>query len=351
MTLDSESTYERYDPSGMRDRLARFPEYCLSAWGDAASLAVPSGYRDASSLIVAGMGGSAVMGDLLGDLAAHEGSVPVSTCRGYGLPSYVGRESLVIVSSYSGDTEEALSCFEQAVQEGAMVVAVTRGGKLKARSDELGIPVLEVPVAGEPRTALPYTFVASLSLLSSLGLVQAKADDLEGAVRAMNEILPSWDVSSPTVDNEAKQIATDLQGRIVGVYGSGLVSGVAYRWKTQLNENAKAWAFAEDLPELNHNSVEGYSAEGFIGKVFVVLLRSAFTDERIVRRYKLTQDLLERSGVPCRLIRGRGSSPLADILETTLLGDFTSFYLAMLNRTDPSQTPALERVKASLGSM
>ena len=334
----------------MRDRLARYPGYCLRAWGDGASLTVPPGCRDVSTVIVAGMGGSAVMGDLLRDLAAHEGSLPISTCRGYGLPSNVGRDALVIVSSYSGDTEEALSCFEQALQEGAKVVAVTRGGTLKTRSDELGIPVLEVPVAGEPRTALAYTFVASLSLLSGLGLVQARSDDLHDAVRVMNEILPSWDISSPTVDNEAKQIAADLQGRIVGVYGSGLVSGVAYRWKTQLNENAKSWAFAEDLPELNHNSVEGYSAEEFIGKVFVVLLRSAFTDERIVRRYKLTQDLLERSGVPCRPVQGRGSSPLADILETTLLGDFTSFYLAMLNRTDPSQTPALERVKASLGS-
>ena len=332
----------------MGGRLAQFPPHCRRAWDDGASLAAPPSYRGVRGLVVAGVGGSAVMGDLLGDLSAHQRSLPITTCRGYRLPINVDDNTLVIASSYSGETEEVLSCFEEAVQRGAKVLSITHGSTLKARSEELGMPVLSVPVQGPPRTALAYTFVASLSLLSRLGLVDAKADDLEEAAGVMERLLASWSTTRPTADNEAKQVAADLQGKVVAVYGSGLLSGVAYRWKTQLNENAKTWAFAETLPELDHNSVEGYSSAELRGRLFVILLKSAFTDGGMARRYELTQGLLDDSGVPNRLIEGRGPSPLADILATTLLGDCVSFYLAMLNRTDPSMTPAIDRVKASL---
>ena len=349
MNLDDERTITTYDPSGMGQRLSQLAEQCGNAWDEGGSLPLPQDYGDVDHIVVAGMGGSAVMGDLLRDLAAYEGASPVSTCRDYRLPSGVGERSLVIASSYSGETEETLSCFTEALQRGAKVLTVAHGGHLMLRSEESRIPILPVPAVGEPRTALAYTFIASLAILCRLGLMKDKSHDVQEAVRASQDRLASWKPSSATADNEAKQIALDLQSKVIAVYGSGLLAGVAHRWKTQFNENSKTWSFAEVFPELDHNSVEGYSSAAELkDKMFVILLKSNRYDPRITRRYDVTQAALDEKGVPNRLVQAQEPNALADMLTTTFLGDFTSYYLALLNRTDPSETPILAGIKASL---
>ncbi len=351
MTLDNPQTYRRLDPSGMEGRIANLPRQCRRAWQQASSLETPQSYRQVERIVVAGMGGSAIAGDLVADLASLEKAPPITSCRDYTLPSWVDSQTLVVVSSYSGETEEALSAFKEAVKAEAKIVATTQGGRLKELAETEGFPVLGMENSGEPRSALGYGLIGLLGLLSNLGLVEDKSKDVEEAAKTLEESLTIWGRATPTEKNEAKQLALELHGRLVVVYGAGLLASVARRWKTQFNENAKSWAFFEILPELDHNAVEGYAFPELIGNnAFVVLLISSYSHPRTELRYRFTQEALDKASVKQRVIKSLGENPLSQILSTILLGDFASYYLALLNGVDPSSTEVISYLKKRLQS-
>ncbi len=348
--LDDPSLYARLDPSGMGQRLASLPRQVRLAWRDARALSLPSSYRSVDKVVLVGMGGSGVGGDLLGDLLALEPAGPVfAVCRDYRLPSWVDAKTLVIASSYSGNTEETLACFRDALGRSAKVVAVTAGGHLQQEAQSHGVPLLSINYQGEPRSALGFSFLAPLALLQGLGLAPDQAAALEEAIILLEGVLRRYGPGQPAEGNEAKRLARDLEGRLVVVYGAGFLGGVARRWKTQINENAKGWAFAEALPELNHNAILGYQfPRALAAGVFVVLLHSPLLGGRVSARYPITMELLQRAGVPHQLVKVEGVAPLAQVLGAIALGDWTSYYLAVLNGVDPAPVEAIEYLKGRL---
>lgn len=346
--LDAPSTYEGLDSSRMCDRLASLPDQCRRAWDQGLAFALPQTHRSVRRVVVVGMGGSAVGGLLLSDLLDPEPAPPLTVCRTYSLPHHVGRDSLVLVSSYSGNTEETLSVFHQAQARGCKVVCLTSGGRLAEEARGRGIPLFTIPYQGEPRTALGFSLLAPLAILQGLGLVVDKTPQVEETLDVLRARVAELRQEVPLESNGAKTLARSLAGRITLVYGSGLLRGVAYRWKTQINENAKAWAVAEELPELDHNSIGGYQSPPLGDQVAVVFLSSAYLHPRVGLRYELTMEVLREAGIPYTLVNARGESPLAHILSTAVMGDYTSYYLAMLNGVDPSPIPTIDRLKRRL---
>jgi glucose/mannose-6-phosphate isomerase len=347
--LDDPRTFKRYDPEGMRNHLHRLPQLCQQAWQMALSFKLPPDYADIDKVLVLGMGGSAIGGDLAASLAQAEARLPVIVCRGYELPAFTDARTLVIASSYSGNTEETLASFERALKTEAKKLAITTGGRLKAMAQERGIPVFSFDYQAQPRAALPFSLLPILCFLSRLGLVSDKSPEVAETVPLLEGLSARIAETVPQAQNPAKQLASQLHNHLPVVYGAGITAEVAHRWKTQLNENSKAWAFHEVFPELNHNAVVGYQLpKELASSIVVVLLRSALLAERIQLRYRITIKLLERAGVGYQTIDGEGESPLSQMMSLVLFGDYTSYYLAMLYETDPSPVKAIDFLKQQL---
>lgn len=349
--LDDPEVYRRFDPSNMLGRIGELPQQCLKAWQSAMDFPLPPDYCGVDRVIILGLGGSAIGGDLVSALALEEGGPPVLVHRDYNLPPSVDEKALVIASSYSGNTEETLSSFAQALKTGAKKLAITTGGRLKALAEENGIPVFTFHYIAEPRAALGYGLFSILGLFQKLGLLSI-SEDIKRAIRVLEELSPKLDPRVPLDTNPAKRLATRLLGRLVLIYGAGILSKVALRWKTQFNENSKTWAFYECFPELNHNAVVGYRFPPWLAeKAFVVLLHSPSLHPRILVRYKVTAEILTDAGVEHEVIQAQGESPLSQLMSAVLLGDYVSYYLAMLNNIDPSPVAVIDYLKERLGKI
>lgn len=347
--LDDLKVYRQYDPEGMLVHLHRMPELCRQAWRITMNFDLPEDYREVSRVVILGMGGSAIGGDLVSNLVASEAKLPVIIHRGYNLPAFIDSQTLVIISSYSGMTEETLSSFEQALETDSKKLVITTGGRLKIIAEARNIPVFSFAYQAQPRAALPFSFLPILGFLQRLGFIRDKSADVTETVAALEKLSRRIDEGVSLSQNPAKQLASRLYGHLPVIYGAEILSEVAHRWKTQLNENSKAWAFYEVFPELNHNAVVGYRFPAELaGKIVVVLLQSADIPKRIRLRYRVTGRLLERAKVDYQVVEGEGTSRLSQIMSLVLLGDYVSYYLAILNRIDPSPVEAIDYLKEQL---
>lgn len=347
--LDDALAYSRFDPSGMRTFLHQFPAECRRAWQRVSHFRLPATYAGVDRVLIAGMGGSAAGGDIVRHLAATETKVPIWVHRDYGLPSFVDEDTLVIFSSYSGNTEETLSAFAASLSTPARKLVITTGGRLGYLAEQQGIPVLLMDYQSPPRAAFPHSFTSLLGILVRLGLLPDRSADWQETLLILDRLSAELIETTPLVSNHAKQLATRMQGSLAVIYGAELLSGVARRWKTQLNENSKTWAFCELFPELNHNAAVGYELPSWAKeKVFVVLLCSPSLHPRNILRYEATAELLTRAGINCEMVNPQGESPLAQVMSLVLLGDYLSFYLAILNRTDPTPIDSIDFVKSYL---
>jgi glucose/mannose-6-phosphate isomerase len=347
--LDSPEVHKKLDPSGMRERIRELPEQCLKAWQQALNFKLPSAYSKVSKVVILGMGGSAIGGDLSSSLAALESKVPISVCRDYTLPKFVDAKTLVIASSYSGMTEETLSAFEQALATPAEKLVVTTGGKLKAIAEQNKIPVFTINYVSPPRAALAHSFFPLLGILHKFDIVRDKSKDVAEMAQVLKNLQLTIDERCPLNSNSAKQLATKLYQHLAIIYGAGFLSPVALRWKTQINENSKAWAYHEILPELNHNAVVGYEFPAELTqRLFVVFLRSPDLHPRTLLRYKLTAEMLTQRKVNHEMVDARGESALAQMMSLVLFGDWVSYYLALLNETDPYPVKIIDFLKKRL---
>ncbi|MBI4340298.1 MAG: bifunctional phosphoglucose/phosphomannose isomerase [Chloroflexi bacterium] len=347
--LDTPEVYHRYDPTHMLGRIASLPDQCQQAWERGRAFRFPSRYARVDSVVFLGVGGSAIGGDLVAGMAQLENRLPVTVLRDYSVPSWVGPSTLAIASSYSGNTEETLSMYQQARERKACLAVVTGGGRLLALAQEQGVPLFRVSYQGEARSAIGYSFAAPLALLSQLGLLPHQNGEVMDAAQLLRELAEGLSPVVPSAQNLAKAIAVGLQGRLPVVYGAGFLSGVARRWKTQLNENSKVWAFYEELPEAGHNSVEGFALpQGAKDAAYVVLLHSYLLHRRVSAKYAAVEDLLMQQGVAYRQLDGVGDSALAHLLSSVLLGDYVSYYLAILNGVDPASQDVIDQLKRRL---
>jgi len=310
---------------------------------------LPRDYSKVNKVVILGMGGSAIGGDLVASLAVSEAKLPIIVYRGYDLPAFVDAQTLVIASSYSGMTEETLSSFEQALKIDSKKLAVTTGGKLKSMAEEKNVPVFGFDYKAQPRAALAFSFLPILGFLQRLGFLSDKSADVSETVEVLRDLAQKIKEDVPLSGNPAKQLANRLYGHLSVIYGAGILSEVAHRWKTQLNENSKAWAFYEVFPELNHNAVVGYQFPlELANKIMVVLLRSTSLQRRIQLRYQVTCQLLDRAKVGYQIVDGNGTSALSQMMSLVLFGDYTSYYLAILCKIDPSPVKAIDYLKEQL---
>jgi glucose/mannose-6-phosphate isomerase len=347
--LDDLTIYPKLDPLDMLRRIKELPWQCQEAWEDVQSLALPPEYSWVANVVILGMGGSAIGGDLARSLTILESRAPIMLCRDYDVPGFVDEHTLVIASSYSGDTEETLSAFQQARERKAKLLALTTGGKLRQLAENTGIPLYLFSYKSQPRAALGHSLVPLIGIFQKLGLVSDKSADLLESIKVMGELQSEISEGVPLEKNLAKQLASAFYNHLPVIYGSGILSEVARRWRGQVSENAKAWAFFELLPELNHNAIAGYEFPPQLGKeIVVVLLTCSHDHPRTKVRFGVTEKLLWRSGVRSVRVQARGLSPLAQMFYTVHLGDFVSYYLALLYRADPTSIPAIEYLKGEL---
>jgi glucose/mannose-6-phosphate isomerase len=330
------------DPEDMLGDVLAQPAQLADALWRAESAGLPSADL-AGGLVVAGMGGSAVGGDLAAGILFGRATRPVSTIRGYELPPWVGPQTLVLCASYSGDTEETLACFEAAGAAGAPRAVVTTGGALADAARAEGVPVMGVPGAFQPRAAVVYMTVAALEAAAACGAAPPIRAEVEGAAGLLGQLAEEWGPDAPPA-SDAKRLATALRETVPVVYGAGPTAPAAGRWKTQINENASMPAFASELPEADHNEVCGFAPP-----LAAVFLDDPRLDERLHARIALTADLLADAAAALERVEARGSTPFERVMSLVLLGDLASVYLAVLAGEDPTPVPAIDRLKERLG--
>jgi glucose/mannose-6-phosphate isomerase len=346
--LDDPEALAAIDRSGMLEMVARTGSqlrrgFELGRSGEA----LPSA-EGLGSIVVCGMGGSGVSGDVLRVLFANRLPVPILVEKGYDLPASCHDRALVFAVSFSGNTEETLSAYVEGVARSCRMVAVSAGGELAAFAAADGVPHVRLPDdVAMPRAALGYLAGALIGCLEAIGMIDASAE-VDSAGRLLDELARSVAPGRPAEENEAKLIASWLGARTPLVWGSvGLAEAAALRWKCQLNENAKMPAFHDVLPELDHNDVEGWSARS--GEAFAALvLRHAGEDPRIQARVDATLSAVAPSGLEARQVLARGTSPAERLFSLIMLGDFTSVYAALLRGIDPTPVPILTGLKARL---
>ena len=347
LKLDDPTIYERADVHRMRDVLTGFPAQCRTA---AELVPIPAVTIPRPRVVlVAGMGGSASSGDLLAGCAAERLDVPVIVHRGYGLPTMAGERDLVIASSYSGDTVESLSAAEAALSRGCPLVAVTSGGRLAALARERGVPRVTLPAGLMPRMALGYLFFPLLGILKSADLHVVKAAEIDEAFSVVDALAGELHPARPTATNEAKRLARAIGDSLPVVYGGPITGTVAYRWKTDLEENAKTFAVAGVLPEMNHNEIEAWSAP-LARQLSLVLLRDGEEGREIARRFGLLRELIGSGAAGVVEASTRGDSVIARLLSLASLGQWTSYYLAILRGVDPWSVPVLDALKGRMRS-
>jgi glucose/mannose-6-phosphate isomerase len=353
-TLDSRQ-YRSIDPQDMLGAILGLPEQVDDAkrislgisFGDLAG-------RTFSSLVITGMGGSAIGGDFL--RAGYQAvlRVPVTVVRDYHLPGYVDRQALVFVASNSGNTEETLACYADAQKRGASIVAFATGGRLKQIAEDDGVPLVTFPGGLQPRAALGYSFVPLIVAAARLGLIpQPLLEDIDEASAVLREVRNECNAEVAIENNVAKQLAESYVGKIPVIYGSQGERGVvAYRWKTQINENAKAYAIANVFPELNHNETVGWSGEHGQGdperNLIVTILRDDREPSQIAKRVDLTKQIISRQRVTVGEVWAQGNSTLARMLSLIYVGDFTSYYLAIAYGENPTPVRVIDWLKSEL---
>ncbi len=349
INLDDLKMYPKLDPEDMLARIKELPVQCKQAWQAVMSLNLPQDYKNIDKIVVLGMGGSAIGGDLVRTLVQAEAKIPVIVHRDYGLPAYVDEKTLLIASSYSGNTEETLSGFEPALKTKIKKLAITSGGKLEKLAETHHIPVFKIEYKSLPRAALGFSFIPTLGIIQKLGFIKDKSADVAETIQVLEKLATRLDVKSLVKSNPAKQMAQRLYGCLPVIYGAGIAAEVAHRWKTQLNENGKSWAFYEVFPELNHNATVGFSLPKEIAsKIRVVLLRSPTFNQRIKLRYDVTCELLKQAGVAYEFVDGEGKSALSQMVSLVSFGDYVSYYLAMLYKVDPSPIKVISYLKERL---
>ena len=351
-SLDDLKLIKKYDKSGMLETIESFPIQCEDAKNIGSALRLPDTYRiPYHNIVCAGLGGSAAGADILRAYLWKEAKVPLFVNRNYILPAFVDERTLVVVSSYSGDTEETISAYRAARKRRAKVVAITSNGLLRKLAGKENILVIPIPKGLQPRCAIGYLFFPVLMLLSKIMLVKNKARDIDETIKVLDEIKRNkagFDV--PEKKNIAKQIASSLYNKYPVIYASqDYMDCAVTRWRAELAENAKTLSSGHLFPEMNHNEIVGWENPQKALKNFIaVILRDSLDHPRISKRMDITKKIIDREGARVIEVSSLGRSRLARILSLIYIGDFVSFYLAILNRTDPTPVERIAYLKKAL---
>ncbi len=348
ITLDDPSVVKRIDPDDMVGHVMRLPAQLVEAERLAAAVELPESFGEARSVLVLAMGGSAIGAELVEAVAGGRLRVPLTIQRGYEVPAWADSSTLVVAASHSGDTVETVTAAAEAARRGLSLAVISTGGKLGALAERTGAPYLRYRLAGQPRAAVGFGIGLLQGLLGAAGLLE-EADPIGPVVSSLEDLLERIGPAVETDANPAKQLAWSLFGRMPVIYGAGPMTAVAHRWKTQLNENAKAWASYEPMPEANHNAIEGSTNPRELADApYVVQLRDPQEPAEIAARYRAVEELLGEHATNRSEIWAEGESRLSRVVNTVAYGDLVSVYLAILYQTDPTPVTLLAMLKERL---
>jgi glucose/mannose-6-phosphate isomerase len=341
-------------PQKMRDALRLGEDFSIptnfSLTSASNSVTAPGSAQNFKNIVVLGMGGSAIGGDLLSNYLTDESSIPIVVNRGYNIPKFVDENSLVFAVSYSGNTEETISALKKCLEVKARVIALTSGGKFAVLSQENNFPVIKVPAGIQPRAAISYLFFPILKALERLGLIKEKCGEIEETFNIIQELSKEYGAKSTIKNNLAKKVALSLYQHLPLIYGSeGLLEAVAMRWKTQINENSKWPCFWNVFSELDHNEIVGYEMENHINRqVKIVYLQDKEGSLRVEQRREITREIIKDKVAEFIVCTTKGKGKMARMYSLIYLGDLVSYYLAILNQVDPSPVACIEDLKKEL---
>src|SRR2546428_5746748 len=336
----------KVDSSDQLGDVLALPETLGDAlWG--VESAIMQDWDTTAGLVVPGMGGSAIGGALARAALGDHASRPIFVTRAYGLPPWTTPDTMVLCASYSGNTEETLACYESAGALGARRTVVTTGGQLAEMARADGVPVIPLPGGFQPRAAVAYMTVAALEVAALCGAGPRLTSEIDVAASHTEQLVAEWGPDAAE-DSTAKQLARSLLGTTPVVAGAGLTTPIAYRWKTQINENAKQPCFFNELPELDHNELVGWGGAPDVGRFSAVFLDDSDAHPRVKARMELTERMIAGNAAASFRLETRGQTSIERVISLVLLGDLVSIYLAALRGVDPGPVRALDELKAEL---
>lgn len=351
--LDDLEIIKKFGKDGVVDSIKKFPDQARQAWSEVLELKFPQDFRTAKNIVVCGMGGSALGERVVDAFTEKYIRVPMEVFTQYYVPGYVGRDSLVIISSYSGNTEEALSSANLAIERGAKVFAITTGGRLGqlVREENIKAYIFEPKEnpSGQPRFALGYSIFAILGLLAKLDFVTLTQERFDEMIASINNFVQEFGPRKPREENLAKRQAEKLHAKIPIIIASEHLVGVAHVFKNQLNETAKTFSASFDIPELNHHLMEGLSYPKKAKELLhFIFLSSKLYSERVAIRYPITVEVVEKNYVEYSLYSLQAETKMDQVFEVLIFSLFVSFYLAIINGVNPSKIPWVDYFKTKL---
>lgn len=350
--LDSLKNIKKYDQSNMALILEAFALQCREALAIADKTVMPAAYKkkEFRNIVFCGMGGSAIGADLIKDILRDELKIPIFVCRQYTLPAFVNKSSLVVISSYSGNTEETLSCFREALKRKSAVVVIASGGKLERLSEEHNLPFLKIHADYPPRCALGFSFFCGLKVLGRLKLIREMSKDISETTEILDDLGVLMVPAVKTEHNEPKKIARMLANKFIVIYSSSEFSeAVSVRFREQLAENSKTFSSINFIPELNHNEIEGWNKPASMLKnTAVIMLEDCGASRKIRRRFDVTKKVIKPTGCKIITLVAVGKSKMAKIFGLIYFCDWLSYYLAIINNVDPYPVKRIEKLKKEL---
>lgn len=348
MDLDDLEAIRERDPADMLGTVGALASQCREGYANGVGSAGLPDLADVRGVVFCGMGGSAVAGDVLRSVFRGRLGVPVEVNRSSELPEHAGVHTLVVASSYSGNTSETLSAFRAATRRGCRAIAVTSGGLLADLAAEHGVPAVTVPGGFQPRAALGWLAFSSIGALEAAGLLPPMATDVAEAVDRIEEGVATCGPGVPIADNPAKGSAVAIGDRVPVVWGAeGIGAVAASRWKTQMNENGKVPAWWASMSELDHNEVVGWT-EPYGASHVVIALRHDGEDDETAARFPLSLEIAADAGADTQEVWATGRSSLARLLSLITVGDHVSAYVGILRGIDPTPVDVIQRLKAAL---
>lgn len=346
-----ESLIKKNDSQNIFDVIKNFPGQIKNAVKIGKDISIKNVDKTKiKNIIITGLGGSAIGGDLIKLYSKDSVNVPIIVNRDYFLPKFVCNETLVIISSYSGNTEETISAYEDAVKKGAQVVCISTGGKIKEMADKNNHTLVNIPTGYQPRFALGLMFFAQLYILIKLGLIKESESDIEETIGLLESRSALY--SDYSKKNDALVLADKLKGKFTFIYSTPNTEILGIRWKGQLNENAKAIVSTHTFPELNHNEIVAWTKDaglsGILSNSLIIFLKDKDDYDRVTYRTKVTREIFENLNKNILEFAGSGSSYMTRMFDLLYLIDWSSYYLAILNGSDPAEIKNISYLKEKL---
>jgi len=351
--LDDISSIKKLDSKNLSGSILALSDQAGQVWSEREKIAIPSAYYGVSNIVVAGMGGSALGPEITKTLFAKKIKVPFTIVRDYSLPSFVDKNTLLILSSYSGDTEETLVQGVEGLKRGAKIVGIAAGGKLEEFLKVNGLPGYifqpRFNPCGQPRMGLGYSIAGILAILARAKLLEISDSEIELAIAAIKKANERYNFKVKKSTNLAKKVAEEARDRIPVLVGAEFLAGNIHAIANQINENAKTISFWFLLPELNHHLLEGLANPKSNAKNLLFLfLNSNLYNLKIRKRVEVTKEVVGKNGVEVLEFKPESGSKIEQSFEVLIFGSWLSFYLAILNGVDPAQIPWVDYLKERL---